>query len=40
VNLTSAQRDATVALGAVLDDDPRAGLFSAPEDRRKRDGDS
>jgi molecular chaperone DnaJ len=40
VKLTSAQRDATVALAAVLDDDPRAGMFAGAEDRRKRDGDS
>jgi len=40
MKLSSAQRDAIVALAAVLDDDPRAGLFAEAEDRRKRDGDS
>jgi molecular chaperone DnaJ len=40
VNLTSAQRDAIEALAGVLDDDPRAGLFAAAQDRRQREGDA
>ncbi len=39
VNLTSAQREAIEALGAVVDEDPRAGLFAGVQDRRKRDGE-
>ena len=40
VKLTSPQREAIEALAAVLDDDPRAGLFAAAQDRRQREGDT
>jgi molecular chaperone DnaJ len=39
INVTGAQREAVEALGAVLDEDPRAGLFAGAQDRRKRDGE-
>jgi molecular chaperone DnaJ len=39
-NLTSVQREAIEALAAVLDDDPRAGLFAAAQDRSGREGDT
>jgi molecular chaperone DnaJ len=39
INLTSAQREAVVALAAVLDGDPRETLDAAAQDRRKRDGE-
>lgn len=39
LTLTSAQREATEALAAVLDDDPRADLNAVTQNRRKTDGD-
>ena len=39
INLTSAERDAVVALAGALDGDPRAALDAAAQDRRKRDGE-
>jgi molecular chaperone DnaJ len=39
-NLTAAQREAVDALAAVLDTDPRAGMFTQAQDRRKREDDA
>jgi molecular chaperone DnaJ len=39
VQLSGAQREATEALAAVLDEDPRAALFADALDRRKPNGD-
>jgi molecular chaperone DnaJ len=39
VDPTTAQREAVEALAAALDEDPRAGLFTGAQDRRKRDGE-
>ena len=39
INLTSGQREAVEAFAAVLDEDPRAALFTGAQDRRKRDGE-
>jgi molecular chaperone DnaJ len=38
VNLTGAQREAIEKLSNVLDEDPRASLFAAANDRRTTDG--
>jgi molecular chaperone DnaJ len=37
INLNASQRDAVENLGKVLDADPRAGMFDAPTQNRRRD---
>jgi molecular chaperone DnaJ len=37
--LNAAQREAVEAFASAFDNDPRASLFAAAQDRRRRDGD-